>query len=158
MTQLPGQPHEHSTPYEQAGHQDPLAWTGTVRSRSNLGKAIAITVAILLAGGWLLYSTSKRPASTPASTLRTVAYDVTGSADSFSITAKSATGTEQASNRALPAHVTYMMDPGAFAYISAQNEGESGSITCTITVDGQVISRNTADGAFTIATCQGNVP
>lgn len=47
---------------------------------------------------------------------------------------------------------------GAFVYLSIQNGDEYGSVSCRITVDGAVISENSSDGGFTIATCQGQVP
>ena len=159
MTHLPGPPHGQHQPYEQA--QAPLQPVPPVQSRSNIGKAIFITAVIMLVFGWWFVSNSKRPAGapvSPVSTVHTVAYDIAGSAGSMSITATSPTGTEQASGRALPAHLTYQMESGAFAYVSAQNEGEAGSITCTIRVDGQVISTNRSEGAYTIATCKGRVP
>lgn len=152
-------PHGPYDPYEQTGPQVPLQPVPPVQSRSNIGKTIAITAVILLAGGWWFVSSSKRqPPVTPVSTLHAVAYDITGSAGSMSITATSPTGTEQASGRALPAQLTYQMESGAFIYVSAQNEGEAGAITCTITVDGQVVSTNRSEGAYTIATCKGRVP
>lgn len=47
--------------------------------------------------------------------------------------------------------------PGDFVYISAQNQRGYGSVTCRITVDGTVISENTATGGYSIATCKGTV-
>lgn len=46
---------------------------------------------------------------------------------------------------------------GAFVYLSIQNGDEYGSVSCKITVDGNVISENTSDGGSAIATCQGKV-
>jgi hypothetical protein len=45
-------------------------------------------------------------------------------------------------------------DAPRFLYISAQNTGEYGGLTCQITVDGVVVAQNSASGAFTIATCE----
>ncbi|MFC5268407.1 hypothetical protein ACFPJ1_40410 [Kribbella qitaiheensis] len=47
---------------------------------------------------------------------------------------------------------------GDFLYISAQNKGEAGSITCRIEVNGKVIDEATSSGAYKIASCQGKVP
>jgi hypothetical protein len=47
---------------------------------------------------------------------------------------------------------------GSVVYISAQNMGDSGDITCRITVDGRVLSENTASGGYAIATCEGVTP
>ena len=71
------------------------------------------------------------------------------------------TGTEQATpslplrNQAGELGVTHEFGPGEFVYVSAQNEGEYGSVTCRITVDGVVVSENTSSGAYGIATCEG---
>jgi hypothetical protein len=47
---------------------------------------------------------------------------------------------------------------GDMVYLSVQNKGASGSITCRIFVDGKEISNNTSDGGYKIATCTGTVP
>ncbi|MDF5758784.1 hypothetical protein [Spongiactinospora sp. TRM90649] len=88
----------------------------------------------------------------------TVVYAVTGTADSAGVTVATSTGTEQASGRAVPMRYEVEMTPGDFVYLSAQNEGVSGTITCEISVGGVVISRNTSAGGYTIASCQGTVP
>jgi hypothetical protein len=49
------------------------------------------------------------------------------------------------------------MDHGGFAYLSAQNCGQEGSVTCEIRVDHEVVDRNTSYGAHTIATCSTRV-
>jgi hypothetical protein len=69
-------------------------------------------------------------------------------------------GTRQETGRALPLRtsnntpcVAYTFYAGDFIYISAQNEGGSGTVICTIKVNGRVVANNTSDGAYTIATC-----
>ena len=104
----------------------------------------------------IVVATSKPEPRIP--TTRSVVYEVTGTASAVSVTLSSATGSEQASNRAVPLRVTYVLPPGAFAYISAQNENGCGDVSCSISVNGQVISRNSAFGGYTIATCKGTVP
>ncbi len=47
---------------------------------------------------------------------------------------------------------------GAFVYISVQNRGDSGSVTCSITVDNVVVAENTSSGGYVIASCDGLVP
>lgn len=99
-----------------------------------------------------------------ALTPRTVVYEVLGSAESVSITAETPTGTSQADNRAVPLRdadnsefgLSFDFQRGDFVYIAAQNEGKTGTVTCRIKVDGEVVSENTAEGAFSIATCKGS--
>ncbi|MGI5287990.1 hypothetical protein ACQEVF_32260 [Nonomuraea polychroma] len=74
------------------------------------------------------------------------------------VTLQSATGTEQYTDVELPNETSYKILRGSFAYVSVQNTAAEGSVTCEIVVDGTVISRNSSDGAYVIATCQGSVP
>jgi hypothetical protein len=46
---------------------------------------------------------------------------------------------------------------GTFLYISAQNQGSSGTITCAIEVDGIPVKTNQSSGGYTIATCSGRL-
>jgi hypothetical protein len=95
------------------------------------------------------------------STTASVLYEVEGTAESATITAEMPTGTSQGTGKTVPLTttsgrgLTNTFPRGAFVYISAQNEGATGDITCRITVDGVVISENAASGGYAIATCQG---
>lgn len=101
-----------------------------------------------------------------ALTPREVVYEVEGSASSVSITIETPTGTSQQEGVGLPLApegggvgehgLSANFQRGDFVYISAQNDGETGTVTCRITVDGRVVSENTADGAYSIATCKGS--
>lgn len=99
------------------------------------------------------------------SSVRTVVYEVEGTAKSVDITMESTSGTSQQSNLKVPLSsksgsrgLTVEMNRGDFVYISAQNQGSSGSVTCRITVDGAVVSTVTSSGGYTIATCSGTAP
>jgi hypothetical protein len=78
---------------------------------------------------------------------------------------ESGTGTVQQNDKAVPLGtkssgtrgISVTMMRGHFAYLSAQNTGASGTITCRITVDGVVVSTNTSSGAYAIASCKGTV-
>lgn len=50
------------------------------------------------------------------------------------------------------------LESGQFLYISVQNQSASGTVTCSIVLDGKVISSNTSTGGYVIATCEGRVP
>lgn len=90
-----------------------------------------------------------------------VVYEVEGTADSVSITIQTPSGSSQAANRAVPLTSAAGapgieidgFTAGDFVYLSAQNEGEYGTVTCRIRVDGDVVSEVTSTGAYTIATC-----
>lgn len=47
---------------------------------------------------------------------------------------------------------------GDFVYLSIQNGDAAGSVTCRITINGDIISENTSSGGHVIATCKGVVP
>lgn len=85
-----------------------------------------------------------------------VTYTVGGSTSSASITYQNATGsTEQDDAVTVPWFSTFSASPGDFLYISAQNNNESGTVTCQIAVNGTVIKTAHSSGAYTIATCSG---
>lgn len=92
-----------------------------------------------------------------------VLYEVEGSATSANLTMASATGTVQFNGKLVPLQnkttgkrgLTTTMSRGDFVYISAQNKGSSGTITCRITADGVVVSTNTSSGGYAIASCNG---
>lgn len=62
-------------------------------------------------------------------------------------------GTEQRPFIGASKSVEGCFPPGAFTYLSLQLRADSGSIRCTITVDGFVVSDNTSRGAYAIASC-----
>lgn len=116
----------------------------------------------------LVAACSSSQATAPAHTkpLRVV-YDVTGSASTADITYSTpGGGTEQQSKVSVPLTMSASgrrgmlftgFSPGDFVYISAQNNGESGSVTCRIILDGVTVVENTSRGGYTIATCNGTL-
>jgi hypothetical protein len=98
-----------------------------------------------------------------ASLTREVIYEVEGSARSVNITIETPSGTSQQNDLVVPivnkageTGLRSTFTAGDFVYISAQNQGEHGTVTCRITSDGVVISENTASGAYAIASCKGS--
>ena len=88
-----------------------------------------------------------------------VEYKVTGSATSVSVTLSNASeNTEQYSNKSLPYSYTFDSISGNFLYISAQNQGSSGSVTSTIYVNGGVFQTATSSGEYVIASASGSCP
>jgi hypothetical protein len=82
-----------------------------------------------------------------------VTYQVTGSATEASLTYENGDGGTSPEKVALPWSLTVKAPASHFLYVSAQNEGEFGDITCTISVDGKVIKTSTSSGSYTIASC-----
>lgn len=116
-------------------------------------------------------TTGPSSSATSGSTTHVVRYEADGGgargARSASITLQTSDGgTSQQSGVALPlttkAGTTGLeysgFERGDFVYLSVQNGDAAGSVTCRIVVDGNVISENTSDGGYTIATCSSRVP
>ena len=95
----------------------------------------------------------------------TVLYEVDGTARSTNVVLQTLSGSTQLNDMAVPLHnaskgttgVTYQMASGHAVYLSAQNAGGIGTITCRITVDGVVVAQNTSIGGYAIASCSGTV-
>ena len=88
-----------------------------------------------------------------------VSYEVTGTAESVSVTYTNRDGgTSQESNVDLPWSCPPVFCPskiGDWLYISAQNNGDYGSVTTKIYVDGELFKKSTSYGAYVIATSSG---
>jgi hypothetical protein len=100
----------------------------------------------------------------PAAAPLRVLYEVEGTAGSVSLTYSTSTGIEQHDSR-LPlmntggtAGVSHKGKAGESLYIAAQNRGDSGAVTCRITLDGAVVSENSSSGAYGIAQCNYGIP
>jgi len=87
-----------------------------------------------------------------------IEYKITGTASSVDVTLSNASGgTEQFSNVALPKTYSYKNFYDNFVYISAQNQGSSGSVTVTIFHRGSQYRTSTSSGAYVIATASGSI-
>jgi hypothetical protein len=112
-------------------------------------------------GGGTRDTVATRSGSCPVGRLE-VKYFLTGSASSASITIETPGGTSQQAGVDVPLAtksgergLTQCFAPGSFVYISAQNDGDSGSIGCSIEVDGVTIAQTSSSGAYVIASCDG---
>lgn len=84
-----------------------------------------------------------------------VEYSVTGSAEAVSLTIQNGQGGTEQMQASLPWTKSLTVEPGSFLYVSAQNAGQAGSVTCEITVDGQTFKQSTSTGPHVIASCSG---
>ena len=102
----------------------------------------------------LLFSCIDTPTYT-----KDVKYEVTGTATAVDLTIENDNGgTSQYSDQATPWTYSFTGYPGDFIYVSAQNQGDSGTVTATIYIDGEVYKTSTSDGAYVIATASGSIP
>lgn len=102
------------------------------------------------------YKPATIPDPTPVS-YPVVVYEITGSASYASATLSNREGgTEQYSRVAIPWRYTDKSFFGSFLYISAQNQGEYGTVTVSIYVDDKLYKTSTSSGAYVIATASGS--
>lgn len=93
---------------------------------------------------------------------REVTYYVEGTVKYADMTMETPTGTSQQSADVPMTRksdgrqgISFEFGRGAFVYISAQNPGDSGYVTCRIEIDGVTVSENTSTSDYGIATCKG---
>jgi len=80
-----------------------------------------------------------------------IEYLVTGTAKTVSVTLQNADdGISQFSNVSLP--YRYKMKKSGYIYLSAQNDGESGTVKVEILKNGSMIKQSSSSGAYVIAT------
>lgn len=100
-------------------------------------------------------TTARQPVSTLPPSRSTITYEITGTASRVSVTLSNAQGGTEQGEYYLPFRQEFKIGYGDFVYISAQNMGEQGSVTCRIYVDGVEVRESTSSGAYVIATCRG---
>jgi hypothetical protein len=89
----------------------------------------------------------------------TVQYKITGTANTVDVTLNNSSGgTEQYSNVSLPKTYSYKYFEDWFLYISAQNQGQSGTVTTSIYYKDNLFKTSTSSGAYVIATASGSKP
>lgn len=149
--------------------------TNTVVSYVGIGLGVlALVVPMLVFGLFTIAATEQsagttsgsaqpaRPTSTfpeegrDASAGRVV-YEVTGSEGVGTITYGRDGATSRATDTELPWFEEQRITGGAESYsLSARNGQNGGEVTCEITLDGEVLARNTADDPHTMVTCNGD--
>jgi hypothetical protein len=88
-----------------------------------------------------------------------VTYSVTGTAAAVNLTIENEdSGTSQFSDEPLPWEYSFTGESGAFVYVSAQNQTDTGSVTATIYCDGDKLKTSTSTGAYVITTASGSLP
>lgn len=112
----------------------------------------------------LTLATSRSGPSRPAaSAAGTVVYEVTVTITnpdlipvrSVDVTMATPSGITQRAGEGVPFSQSYTFGSGAAVVLSAQAGSGTGDVTCRITVNGLVISENTATGDYAVAMCKG---
>ena len=87
-----------------------------------------------------------------------VQYKISGSASSVDVTLNNASGgTSQYDNVSVPKTYLYRSFNDDFLYISAQNQGETGTVTVQIFIEDDLYKSSTSSGAYVIATASGSL-
>lgn len=134
--------------------------TRPYREWLTLGVIVALAAAVV-AGVWLTQSKTSRnrqPSSvgdTQSVSGYTVVYAVTGDSG-VNVTYQTQSGVTQQQDAAAPWTDAETMDAGGIPIVSAQNTG-SGTVTCSITVNGVLVASNEAVGDYAIASCNGDM-
>ena len=88
----------------------------------------------------------------------TVKYEVTGSANSVSLTIENSDGgTSQFSDKPLPWTYSFTSKYDTWIYCSAQNQGDAGTVIVKLYVNNEVFKQSTSEGAYVIATASGTI-
>jgi hypothetical protein len=131
------------------------------KPKKKLSPIVIIFLVVLSVGGATLVcvicALSFLSTTTGGSSTYHVTYSVTGTAHGASVTYENAQGGTEQGTYALPWTISFTMKYGDFAYISAQNYWNKGSVTCTILLDGKTWKTSTSEGAYVIADCSGLV-
>jgi hypothetical protein len=133
-----------------------------VSPKAVYGMAIAVGVVLVGSLAWAA-SVSREPALQAPTTeisSRTVYIDISGTARLADVLYQVGETQSQITDLTLPQRVaTLEAHSGDFVYLSAQiSSSDGGSITCKISLNGQVLVTNTSSGDFVIASCSGRVP
>lgn len=135
--------------------------SGTPEWAKAVGGLVIVLVVIAYCGGAFGGDSGFDPTSpvVPTACTESVTYAVSGSAQTVSLTLQNSSGnTEQVESVSVPWSEVNTFDCGEFVYLSAQNNGDTGTVFCDIRVDGRVIESANSSGAFVIASCSGSVP
>lgn len=144
----------------------PVKQKGPSQETQKNSASVAIVIVLLLAFllGILYFRSnfgakvvSSGGTSSNTSKLISVRYEITGTAKRVSVTYSNAEGGTEQGDYKVPFSRTFAMRQGDFAYISAQNGGKSGTVTCQIFFNGVVVKTSTSQGAYKIASCDGSV-
>jgi hypothetical protein len=129
-------------------------------------RSVLLMVAVVLAGFWLwtqqagddgpreqpVVSTASWERDCPGEPVQVI-YGIGGTARRASLTYHNATGAIEQNGSVNPHPAIKFCSAAPFFSISAQNEGAAGTISCTIAVDGELVSQAESSGGYAIASC-----
>jgi hypothetical protein len=123
-----------------------------------LSKIISVAMLISFLSCSDLFDDSLGEIEDPVDVIINIELKVTGSAKSVFVTYENKDGgTSQIDSVSVPWSYTYTGNTDDFYYISAQNNGENGTVTVTAYKNGQTMKTSTSSGAYVIASVSGSI-
>ena len=128
-------------------------------NRSFLGKLgiLSLVLAISLSSCKLPWDKDKDDSGGGGTTVYQIEYKVTGTASTVLVTYQNKDSGTSQEYVSIPWSYSFSAIPGTFVYISAQNQGDTGSVTVTIYKDSTVLKTSTSSGAYVIATASDSL-
>jgi len=137
-----------------------IAPAPVAKKRPGLAAYALVTLVFIGACAWFFslggHSGSTSQAAISSGTY-TVTYKMSGTARRADLTYQNAQGGSEQKEVALPWSISFSATDGQFVYLSGQNTGEYGSVTCAILLNGTSVKQSTSEGAYKIASCSGKV-
>lgn len=84
-------------------------------------------------------------------------YTVTGTAKTVNVTYQMSDGMSQKSDVPVPWEYSFETERYEMLILSAQNQGDRGSVIVTLYISGEQMQQVTSEGAFTIASTKGYI-
>ena len=130
--------------------------------REKLLIQLIIAIVLVMVVCVLIYRTINNRTNGSTITLPTIetihkaSYYVGGWAGTADITYENSTGGTEQKTVTIPwTGPAWEVHDGDYLYISAQNNGKSGSVICEIRIDGSMVKQSKSEGAYVICTCSG---
>jgi len=149
------------TPEPESTYKSPSAEQVHYDQRQkSVARGVAIAVGIVILFGAIAAINGYNSSDNSTSERNKVTYTVTGTDASMiaGLTYQNESGGSEQKTVLLPWTLEFTARNHAFLYVSAQKQGENGTIRASINVDGDVIQKAEANSSYGIATVSGRAP
>lgn len=117
-----------------------------------------IVITLLLLGGLYWFVVAPALDHAAATTPHDITYRISGTARTVDLTYRNANdSTDQQQNKSIPWKMSFTAYRGQSLYVSAQNLGETGTVTCELVVDGVVVKAAESSGPQVVVTCNARL-
>jgi len=138
----------------------PLSPSKPSEAPSFMRSPVSALAIIGICGAFLLVLFFANSPSRPVAIAETrrVTYLVNGSSNRASLTYRNQSGGTEQNTVQLPWTLELRLSPGAFAYVSAQNQEDGGTVHASVYLGGVTLQEATSGSAYGIATASARVP